>query len=435
MELNLENLTAFVRDVQPNEIQVLDQWPGQHASPEGHFFLMHADTAALLENTSSTAVISSRLPKILDSYRPWFDAIRTVAVKVRKSQDIFLTGKSTAAHDCCLRLAELFSIDCVSIEQLSFETFKKAATKKTFLEQLAQGHVFCVTQQKTKTDQTMAQLADTVFALSVGKNGNAEAALRFRLDNCDVSAKTFILNDDAMTPRSVGQRLLDRGAVDWLLLDRTEEAQETDVATPRGGSYQKRSLADLDQSEYLVHWTRARSGAWPDQSTHDYWDDLIFATGGHQHSNVFALCRILASQRIIASANLTRDSTPVVCFSNVPLGKLRDKTVFRKHLHRWDFLPYGIAIKRSVLESQFDCRPVIYGDEKTWESLADSDRPFFQLKKTANKKIDWQEESEWRIVGDVNLRNIELSDAVVFTGAQNDLEKLSQLSLFDLIVI
>lgn len=432
MELNLENLTALVRTAQDDQIRVLDQWPGKHLSSAEHFFVMHAQSETLLNSAPSTAVISSRLPKILDSHRPWFDAIRTVGVKLGKSQEVFLTGVSTAAHDCCLRLAELFSIDCLSIEQLSFENFRKIVAKEESLNQLATGRVFCVTQQKTKTDQTLAQLADTVFALSVGKNGNAEAALVHRLANCDPPSKTYLRNDNSMIPRSVSQPLLELGAIDWLLMDSTDE---TKPVAPSAGNYRKRTLPDLDQSEYLVHWTRARSGAWPDQSSSDYWDDLIFATGGHKHSDVFALCRILASRRIIASANLTRDSAPVVCFSDVPLGKLRDKTVFRKHLHRWDFLPYGIAIKRSVLQARFDCRQVIYGDEKTWESMADSDRPFFQLKETTNKKIHWQEESEWRVVGDVNLRNIELSNAIVFAGDEMDLEKLSQLSLFDLIVI
>lgn len=432
MELNLANLTAVVHSVH-DEIQVLDQWPGKQPSSAEHFFVMHARSETLLRNAPSTAVMSSRLPKILDSHRRWFDAIRTVGVKVGKSQDVFLTGETTAAHDCCRRVAELFSIDRFSIEQLSFERFKRVVQKdEKLLNELANGHVFCVSQQKTKIDQTLAQLADTVFALSVGRNGNVEAALHHRFEHCVPSSKTFLLNDDALTPGSVGQLLLKKGAVDWLL--RTNEEEDKPV-TPDTGDYQQRVLSDLDQSEYLIHWTRARSGAWPDQSTNDYWDDLIFATGGHDHGDVFALCRILASQRIIASANLTRDSTPVVCFSNVPLGKLRDKTVFRSHLHRWDFLPYGIAIKRSVLQTQFDCRRVIYGDENTWKSLADSDRPFFQLKETTNKKIDWEEESEWRVIGDVYLRNLKLSDAIVFAGGQKDLEKLSHLSLFDLMVI
>lgn len=429
MELNHEILTDLIDAADARETVVLDQWPGERKSSNEHFFVMHSQTEHLLKNSNSTAVLSSRLPKILDSHRHWFDAIRTVGVKTsQKNCDVLLTGETTAAHPCCLRLAQLFSLHRITVVLLPIEKFKKYLSK----EHVSQGVVFCITQAKTKTDSVMAEVADRVFALSVGKNGNVEKALRHRLTECGEPGRTFILHDDQLTPKSVREPLIAAGAVDWLLLAGDEQAKPKTSETRIS---KQRDLADLDQSEYLIHWTRARPGAWPDQSTEEHWDDLIFGSGGYNHSDVFSLCRILASRRIIASATLTRDSTPVVCFSNVPLGKLRDRTVFRKHLQRWDFLPYGIAIKRSTLEKQFDCRPVVYGNEETWKSLVDSDRPFFQLEKSSDQKIDWQEESEWRVIGDVDLRKVDLNDAIVFTSDQKDLDKLSQLSIFDLIVI
>jgi len=431
MEFNRENLTAQFKTANIQDIVVLDQWPGERKTAAGCFFVMHRKTECLLKHTPSTAVLSSRLPKILDSHRRWFDAIRTVGVKISQSHDILLTGETTAAHPCCLRLGELFSTNVLTIKQLSIESLRKDLSKERWQYRLSSGIIFCVIQQNTKMDRLLVEIADNVFALSVGKNGNVEKALQHRLTSGDKSGRTFTLHDNTLTPKSVRESLLAAGAVDWLLLphDEAKPATTDTIITKH------RDLSDLDQSEYLIHWTRARPGAWPDQSAEDHWDDLIFGSGGFNHSDVYSLCRILASRRIIASANLTRDSTPVVCFSNVPLGKLRDKTIFRKHLQRWDFLPYGIAIKRSTLTQQFDCRPVIYGSDETWKTLPDSDRPFFQLKKTSDQKIDWQEEHEWRVIGDVDLRKVDLSDAVVFTGNEKDLEKLSQLSIFDLIVI
>ena len=439
VELNRANLAALIGDADADAraMVVLDQWPGQLSPLDAAFFVMHSKTERLLRNATSTAVLSSRLPKILDSHRQWFDAIRTVGVKISRTHDVLLTGESMAAHPCCLRLAELFSIDCVTVVQLSLPMLKKRLTQQQWQSPLEKGSIFFVTQSDSKTDRVVAEVADRIFALSIGNKGNVQDALQRRLTEAEEPGRTFILHDDRLTSKSVREPLIAQGAVDWILLADNEPTKPPPrlQETARINVSRRCVLSDLDQSEYLIHWTRARPGAWPDQSTDDHWDDLIFGAGGYNHSDVFALCRILASRRIIASANLTRDSTPVVCFSNVPLGELRDKTVFRKHLQRWDFLPYGIAIKRSVLQKQFDCRPVVYGDDETWKSLADSDRPLFQLKKTSDQKIDWQQEAEWRVVGDVDLRKVNLNDAIVFAGDQEDLGKLSQLSIFDLIVI
>jgi len=432
MELNHENLTELIDAAATGEIVVLDHWPGKQTAADDLIFVMHSTTKAILEKSRSTAVLSSRLPKILDAHRNWFDAIRTIGVKISRSTDLLLSGESTAAHLCCARLAKLFSIDHVTLKRLPLQKLQTPALlKDQWQVLLSAGTVFYVTQQTSKADSVLADVADTVFAISIRKNGNVETALRHRLAQDARKTWTYILRDNTLIRKSVREPLLAIGAIDWLLLAGDDAAP----AALNVRVNQQRLLSDLDQSEYLIHWTRARPGAWPDQSAEEYWDDLIFGSGGYQHNEVFSLCRILASRRIIASAILTRDPTPVVCFSNVPLGKLRDKTIFRKHLQRWDFLPYGIAIKRSVLETQFGCRPVIYGNEETWQALSASDRPFFQKEKSGNKKINWQEESEWRVIGDVNLTKVLLSDAVVFAGDQNDLEKLSQLSIFDLIVI
>ena len=235
-----------------------------------------------------------------------------------------------------------------------------------------------------------------------------------------------------MTRATVREPLISRGAIDWLLLNSvTETLPEKSEAK---GSH-RISLSDLEESEYLIHWTRARCGPWPDQSESDHLDDLIFGESGARHGDVYSLCRILASQRILGSSDLTRATSPMVCFSDVSLSELRERTVFRKHLQRWDFVPFGVAIKRKVLIERFGCRPVIYGDQETWESLSADDRPLFQIRQSSDKKIDWQQEREWRVIGDVDLRQIDLRDAVVFAGNENDLSKLSQLSLFDLMVI
>ena len=325
-----------------------------------------------------------------------------------------------------------FEIKCISLERLTSEELKKKLLDDRRLNGPLTYTVYCVAEKKPQADLVLGQIANTLYALSIKSNGNVQKSLQRRLSFADKLNRTFVLRDIAMTKPTVREPLISLGAIDWLLLNTPSETPAEESSVKNG---QQVSLSDIEESQYLIHWTRARCGPWPDQSEPDHLDDLIFGESGARHGNVFSLCRILASQRIMGSSELTRTTTPTVCFSAVSMSELRDRTVFRKHLQRWDFLPFGIAIKRKTLVEQFGCRPVIYGDQETWKSLPAVDRPFFQACQSRDKTIDWQQEREWRVIGDVDLRQIDLREAVVFAGDENDISKLSQLSLFDLIII
>ncbi len=146
------------------------------------------------------------------------------------------------------------------------------------------------------------------------------------------------------------------------------------------------------------------------------------------------MARILASQRILATNQLTRDHQPVVCFSQLPLTQLPERRVFRKHLGRWDFQPFGIAIDRESL-AEMGAKPVIYGDEEVWASLGDQQRPFFQLESTRRQDIDWREEQEWRLIGDVDLNRIGCDSAVVFVPSLPDAEVVAALSRWPIVCL
>ena len=434
MELNRNNLISLIENVGTCNLVVLDHWPGDR-NHERCFFVMSEETERILSEVTSTAVLSSRLPKILDGHRVWFDAIRTVGANLSRSDEVMLTSDGTATDRYCRRVTELFRIKCVSLELLTLERLKKTLVRDQSADLGPMRTVYCITEKKAKADFLLGQIADTVYALSIKNNGNIQKSLQHRT-SVGETHRTFVLRDDTMTKAKVREKMISHGAVDWLLLSNATQKQTEKFKSGEDRRNGNRiSLSELEESEYLIHWTRARCGPWPDQSEPDHLDDLIFGQSGGRHGDVFSLCRILASQRIMSSSDLTRTTIPTVCFSDVSLSELRNRTVFRKHLHRWDFLPFGIAIKRKTLKERFNCRPVIYGDQETWESLPKVDQPFFQVNKSSDQKIDWQQEREWRVIGDIDLRQIDLGDAIVFAGNENDLGKLSQLSLFDLIVI
>ena len=56
---------------------------------------------------------------------------------------------------------------------------------------------------------------------------------------------------------------------------------------------------------------------------------------------------------------------------------------------------------------------MIYGDETTWENLPAKDQPFFQIAKSTTRTgnvLDWTVEKEWRVLGDVELREFKVGD-------------------------
>ena len=124
MELSRSNLIGLIETAGNGNLEVFDHWPGDR-NCEACFFVMSAATGRLLNEANSTAVLSSRLPKILDQHRVWFDAIRTIGANLGHSNSVILTSKGTASDRYCRRIADLFRIKCVSLELLTWEKFKK----------------------------------------------------------------------------------------------------------------------------------------------------------------------------------------------------------------------------------------------------------------------------------------------------------------------
>ena len=391
------------------------------------------ESGLLLKKT--TLIASSRLPKNLQSHATWFDAIRTIGTRLEPDSQTLLTASGMAADLYVRRISALFGIelldaDVISLQQLSK---RKGIDKET-------GKILLLHEQDTNSiDSQLIKIAHTVHALSVRSGGNIHQGITSRLGQAaskKIQPTTIrLLNDAALTKSKVRTELLELGAIDWLLLPHVDDDGQDGKPDPsprQMGSIVP--LDSIDQSQYLLHWARRRSDAWPDQNQDAHLDQLIFGSTEDRYLEVMTLCRIIASNRLIGAAHLTRDPAPVVCFTAVPVGELPDRTVFRKHLARWDFVPYGLAIRKSVLQSA-GCKEVIYGDDSDWETLGREDRPWFQLQASKNGKIDWTQEQEWRLVGDLDLNKIGNEDAFAFVKTQTDTNRLAEICRWPIVVL
>ncbi len=190
-----------------------------------------------------------------------------------------------------------------------------------------------------------------------------------------------------------------------------------------------------DEWPWLVHCTRAIHGPWVDEKVDAFYQRLITEERAIlEPSPLSTLLRILSMRRLLASCFLKRSSQPTVCFSELPLDQILHQRRFRPHLRRWDWEPYGIGLRKSIIKSHGG-RPCMYGSNESYRQLADGDRPYFQLSSHGRAaSMRWEEEKEWRIAGDLNLELFGPEDAFVFVPTMTVARQIVRLSPFPIVV-
>ncbi len=153
---------------------------------------------------------------------------------------------------------------------------------------------------------------------------------------------------------------------------------------------------------YLTHWTRSHSGPWRGESKADYYLALYESGSENPRSARKTLQRIKMSGVILASSDMVRGDVPVVSFTELAPADAMRLMVWRTGLGRYNFEPFGVAVKKDVA-IRSGVRPVEYGDEKKYKSLSDEERVFFQPLGAKNR---WHREVEWRHIGDFKLSTL-----------------------------
>ncbi len=165
------------------------------------------------------------------------------------------------------------------------------------------------------------------------------------------------------------------------------------------------------EAQWLIHCTRGRVGRWPDETERQYRDSMLLGTASSaQRGPLDALTRIVRSGRIVAGARASNHGYPVVCFSALSLQRLLESRCFRPHLGRWDYEPYGVAIRTSSAQKQ-GVQPVIYGKKSDRARLPEEDQFRFHPQGTT---YDWGREREWRSRRSIDLGSIDREDVRVF---------------------
>ena len=275
-------------------------------------------------------------------------------------------------------------------------------------------------------------LANRLFVVALRPGGKIAQLMESRLSHEAIPVGTTYLSlaNSRSSPGAIRQAIywLDRGAIGWLNAKQTQpfSSQETS-STSR---FRCRTSETYDQclvyqpiiptqllgataSKYLVHCTRARRGPWPDQSLTQFHDELLQNPWDEQPTAMMTLQRILKQQRLLATNSFRRGNQDTVCFASKELVELLAMRRFQSHLARWDWEPYGIMIDRKWLQSH-GAKQVCYIDRPTAKQTSVDELTFCQVVSSEEGALDWRQEQEWRIAGDVRLNQIPFSKAIVF---------------------
>lgn len=295
-------------------------------------------------------------------------------------------------------------------------------------------------------DRALMVLADEVRVIAWRCGGRTDRLIQRRLADARFPRGSIYLameSHGCPTPSMVDR--LSQGAVGWIVpsdhlaaaAPPSSTAREADSATtsvPVVAIHRVAALrAAAENWRWLTHCVRARQGAWPDQSEPGYHAELLTPDAKTTFDGPLAtLVRILEQPRLLATTFLKRSSTPTLSFSAVPLPQLLTRRRFRSHLQRWDWEPYGLCIDRAWLH-QRGARPVCYGDEQAWNQMPSEDQPFFQP--STGRRDAWDNEQEWRAIGDLRLAEIPWDCAWVFVPTRQEAQRIASISRWPIALV
>lgn len=399
------------------------------------------------------AIVSSRTGARHDQHAWWYDLLRTVVLRVDRAEECLVSVRGTASHEAVWRAAELFGIPrlnistddrCVDRQELvawlnerlqgvcqpdpSAAAIEFSAEVSPVLSDVSHPEDSRPAASHPDRDAVLCSAGDRSYVLACRSGGHVHRLLTARLDS---AAPLVLVARSSGTKSDCFDELVQGGGVPWLVDGVSEDEQHAAHQTTSGCAESSQLQARPKNAvlsdgplerpeEWLCHWTRPCFGAWPGQSGTDYLDELLLGCETADRSALATLLRMVSQRQVLAS--LIRGPHHAVSFTEVPLTAFRQRRVYRRHRRRWDFEPWGIAVRRSSLQSM-GARPVCYGGTDDPIAEEDAESVWFQPATDRSGKTDWTTEREWRLAEDLLLDRLPVSAICLFvdTAAEADI--------------
>lgn len=161
------------------------------------------------------------------------------------------------------------------------------------------------------------------------------------------------------------------------------------------------------ENEYVVHWTRSCSYAWPGERLQTYYN-AVSACRNYPRNAFFTLQNIICSSTIKASSRHMPRDVRVVSFTGHSPSYFSSLMNWRSRYMEMSYEPYGIGIEKKAA-LQFGIRPVIY--QKNRNCSNPNERWLIQ---TYGKSSYWPDENEYRYPDDVDLSLFSTEQLICF---------------------
>ena len=438
------------------------------------------------------AIVSSRLRQRLDEESWWFDLLRTAVLRTDPTTDVLCAVAGTASHRFVRRAADLFgrslldfrvdpreqsvgddeiaewlmtSAGGINLDPASAIAEADLVAEPPITENYTRGKYWpvCVSPpiaipsvlsdsdesaastlalfSQPIADRILFAVSDRLQVLRARPAGVIYSLLNLHVQDAERRKSLLMIASDSTGQLPSISSEPTGCVVPWLLKSRIREPElpinrkrattsDTDLRTIEVPVSFDSPLSQPD--DWLLHWTRSTVGPWPDQDVQEFDDELILGCQSSDRSSLATLLRIVTEGRLWASSETIRGGIRVVSFTEVPLHEFRSRRTYRRHRRRYDFEPWGIAIRRDILAAA-GARAVEYGDEETWETLPDAERPFFQ---NIGAGDGWtKDEREWRITDHVHLHELPVSAVAVFVDSAAAREILQMETQWQVLVV
>ncbi len=425
-----------------NDFQLL----GRNDLAEFHFLLALGPRNLLKNNTVS--ILNSRRPKSVNPQDKWL--LETIAaVSEVVSNGLTLVSSLGAIQYVITTAASKGNnliVVCESTEQLvrlagvgpgfSEQYSQLLETEKTlFISAAPHSGDGSKKSRSLLRDRLVFCLSDSIYAIDIRPGGNMSQMVDEAKKR---STPVLAINPDVMKrqeSQSVASKINKKSSCREISAGKECILPDSSGIGSRGmffsdhlGSWVVGCLNDLDwledASASLFHYTRSCAGPWPGQNYDAYIMSILEGRPESSHTAYYTLVQIAREQRIRASANLIRGKFRVVSFTEIGPRELTSIRKWRRGFSRWTMEPYGFAARKMTLSSM-GARPVTYGTENTFGQLPDDEKYLFQISRVG--KYDWSVEKEWRMIGDLNIRELAICDWVAILPTECEAHKMMRL--------
>jgi hypothetical protein len=383
---------------------------------------------------SKGTILYSRFSKNPESLAETVRVIGHAVTAMRQEGTVVVSSYGTIAYNLMSLAAKGAALAIVCPEVLPFMSPGRSCSfledyadffdleNTLFVSEFVSGSHASANDKVLLRDRLVSNLAEEIHVGWIRPGGNMQAML-------DIAAKrnSRIIRYPEQAGRATERAVSQISTTDG---DKSETTSVGRALPPRSRSAPGGEVSELPPG-YIIHYTRSSRGPWPGETQAEYYAAMLSRPLDAIHSAFCALKRILEEKKVRASGKLSRNSAPVVSFTECRPDEITKLRRWRRGLARWSFEPYGVGFPKTALH-ELGARPVIYGPESAYPDLGDELGYLFHIH--GKDDTQWYLEKEWRLQRGLDIIDSLWQKMVVITPSIEEAQEIVETFACDVFV-